>query len=117
MSASCASKRLSARTADTQTSSRRAGSARALRDPLRPPDLGCLPADSPPMRGARQLRRRLTGREAAALRLQLSRLWDTTVLSLRSVQRQEIATARPAVGVDAMLTTRAPRYSKGPGVA
>jgi hypothetical protein len=41
--------------------------------------------------------------------LQLSHLWDTAILSLRSVQRQEIATAVPAVGVDAMLTTRAAR--------
>jgi hypothetical protein len=93
MSASCASKRLSARNGDTQTPPR-ARCARALLDPRRSTGVRCLPAGPPPMRARRQWRR-LGRREAAARTLRLSHLSDTAIQSLQSVRRQEIAAVRP----------------------
>jgi hypothetical protein len=40
--------------------------------------------------------------EAALRTPQLSHLWDTAILSLRTVRQQAIAAVRPAVGVDAL---------------
>src|SRR2546421_6494037 len=77
IAASCASKPLPARSADTQTTARRAWNAQALPDPVGL-TLGCLASDAAPQV------------------LQLLHDLNTAILSLRSVRRQWIAAVRPS---------------------